>query len=131
MNKTIFIICPVTIATDEIRERLEKYTEQLENDGYKVHLPHRDTNQKQSLFDICKQNMNAILAADEVHIFYNSKSKGIHFDIGMTFVSCMMGFDEIVGFDEYMTKIKVIETEEDGEGKSFVEMLNAWVTEQT
>ena len=85
MNKKIFVICPVRLATDEVREKLEKYVAELEAAGNVVHLPHRDTNQKGSGLDICTENMNAIKDADEVHIFYNLVSQGIHFDMGVAF----------------------------------------------
>ena len=48
MKKKVFIICSVRGASDEYQAKLENYVNSLENDGYKVHLPHRDTNQKAS-----------------------------------------------------------------------------------
>lgn len=83
--KKIFIICPVRIATAEDVENLEAYTSRLEADGNRVHLPHRDTKQTGTSLEINLQNFNAIKEADEVHIFYNNKSQGIHFDLGVCF----------------------------------------------
>ncbi|HQJ73753.1 MAG TPA: nucleoside 2-deoxyribosyltransferase [Candidatus Dojkabacteria bacterium] len=110
--KKIFIICSVRGASPEYREKLESYVEDLEKRGCKVHLPHRDTNQQARGYDICKQNMEAIRQADEVHIFYSSASQGTHFDMGVAFA---LG-----------KPIVVVENEEYGEGKSYSRMLAEW-----
>ena len=82
----IFIISPVTIATKKDREMLLEYANDLEiKGGHQVHLPLRDTDQSHSLMGINHQNFDAIRNADEVHVFYRKKSKGIHFDLGMAF----------------------------------------------
>ena len=101
--KKIFIICSVRGVSDEYKFELEKYVEGLELSGDEVHLPHRDTNQTSKGIDICMENAIAIKKANEVHIFYNSKSQGTHFDMGVAFA--------------YNKPIKVIENEEFGEGK--------------
>lgn len=111
-EKKIFIICSVRGASDEYREKLEQYVSDLEERGYKIHLPHRDTNQQARGIEICKQNMEAIKEADEVHIFYNHTSQGTHFDMGVAFA---LGKD-----------IVVVENEEFGEGKSYPRMLTEW-----
>jgi len=108
----VFIICTVRNAIPDYISKLEKYVSDLEAHGYQVHLPHRDTNQNATGIDICKQNKIAIYEADEVHIFYNSKSQGTHFDMGVAFA-----------FDK---KIKIIENEQFGEGKSYPGMLTEW-----
>ena len=36
-----------------IRKKLENYVSELENNGILVHLPHRDTNQNATVFEIC------------------------------------------------------------------------------
>ena len=108
----IFIICSVRGMDDEYRLYLECYTKKLEELGHKVHLPHRDTDQKATGLVICKQNANAIFQSDEVHIFYNKTSQGTHFDMGVAFA---------------MNKtIKVIDSEPLTEGKSFANMLLEW-----
>lgn len=85
MITKIFVICPVRLASEETRKKLEKYVSELEKNGVTVHLPHRDTNQIATGLEICTENMNAIKNADEVHIFYNAESQGIHFDMGVAF----------------------------------------------
>ena len=108
----VFIICTVRDATPEYRSRLEAYVAKLESDGNNVHLPHRNTNQSGTSWEICDQNADAINAADEVHVFYNSKSQGTHFDLGVAF-----------GLQK---KIVVVESEPLTEGKSFQNLLDTW-----
>lgn len=108
----IFIICSVRGVTDEYKTKLESYATQLELQGHKVHLPHRDTNQSASGYDICIQNRTAIVFADEVHIFYSPNSQGTHFDLGVAFT--------------LSKKIVIVENGEVTEGKSFPRMLEEW-----
>ena len=93
-------------------------------------MPHLDTNQEAGGYAICMQNMKAMLKADEIHIFFNPISYGIHFDLGMTFLACY--------FDDKKV-IKVIENpetcEEDGQRKaplfsSFSQLLEYWEKKQ-
>ena len=112
MDKKVFIICTVRGADEEYVKKLEDYVANLEAQGVKVHLPHRDTNQEATGLEICTQNMQAIAKSNEVHIFYNSKSQGTHFDMGVAFA---MG-----------KRIVVVETEKYGPGKSYPRMLDEW-----
>ncbi len=111
-NTKVFIICTIRSATQEYLNKLEAYVSDLESNGIKVYAPHRDTNQMVLGYEICKQNMQGIIDADEVHIFYNSKSQGTHFDMGVAFA--------------LNKKIVIIENEELIEGKSFQRMLVEW-----
>lgn len=111
-DKHIFIICTVRDADIAYIDKLDKYVDKLEQQGNEVHLPHRDTNQKLTGLGICYQNQSAIRNADEVHIFYNPDSQGTHFDMGMAFA---LG-----------KRIKIIESSDYGEGKSFARMLHEW-----
>lgn len=109
----IFVICSVRGMDDEHRKKLEDHIAVLEQEGHTVHLPHRDTDQEDSGLESCSQNLNAIEESDEVHIFYSSKSQGIHFDMGCAFAlgKC----------------VKIIESEPyDPIVKSFTRMLNEW-----
>lgn len=110
--KKIFIICTVRGASEEYKKKLEDYVAKLESEGNQVHLPHRDTNQTASGYEICKQNARAIAMCDEVHIFYNPDSQGTHFDMGVAFA--------------YGHKIVVVENVEYGPGKSYPRMLDEW-----
>lgn len=108
----IFIICSVRNATDTDRLKLETYVSKLEADGHQVHLPHRDTNQAQSGFEICRANAQAIVNSDEVHVFYTAESQGTHFDLGAAFA---LG-----------RRLVVVENIPYGVGKSFPRMIDEW-----
>jgi len=83
----IFIICPVRDLTVEEDNKIQTYISKLENQGHSVHYPPRNTNQNDDCgVDICSENAVAIRTADEVHIYWNGKSKGSLFDFGMAFV---------------------------------------------
>lgn len=108
----IFIICSVREATPEYRKKLESYVASLTAEGHIVHLPHRDTDQTLSAFDICYTNSHAIRSSDEVHIFYSGASQGTHFDMGVAFA--------------LRKPIVVVENEEYTTKKSFPYMLQEW-----
>lgn len=112
MNNKVFIICSVRGTSDEYKAKLEAYVADLEKNGYEVHLPHRDTNQDARVIEICKENATAIFNSDEVHIFYNSKSQGTHFDMGVAFA--------------LNKPLVVVENEQSGEGKSYSQMIDDW-----
>jgi nucleoside 2-deoxyribosyltransferase len=113
--KKVFIICTVRGASDEYKQKLEDYVKSLEDKNIEVHLPHRDTNQDASGYEICNQNAQAIAMCDEVHIFYNPDSQGTHFDMGVAFA--------------YGRKMVVVENVEyDPAKKSFARMLNEWAS---
>ena len=87
LEKKIFMICPVREADEEEKAFLQDYISNLEQEGHKVHYPPRDTNQDDPIgYYICRENRQAILDADEVHIYFTPKSKGTLFDIGMAFM---------------------------------------------
>lgn len=117
-QKKVFIICSVRIASPSYRKKLEAYANCLEDDGYEVHLPHRDTDQTASGFNICLESAATINFADEVHIFYNEKSTGTHFDMGVLFaLQVIMEMDK---------KIVIVEGAEWTDTKSFKRMLMEW-----
>jgi nucleoside 2-deoxyribosyltransferase len=120
--KKIFIIHVVRIATPNDIRIVEQYVSMLEADGHKVHLPIRDTNQQGTSLQINYQNMNAIKEADEVHIFYNNKSQGIHFDMGVAF--CL---NKKIVVREYMIDGKVSQPSEFvTQGKSYHKFLSEY-----
>lgn len=110
--KRMFIICTVRGASEEYKKKLEDYVALKEYEGWEVHLPHRDTNQNATGYEICTQNAKAIAASHEVHIFYNPDSQGTHFDMGVAFA--------------FGRKVVVVENPPYGEGKSFGRMLDEW-----
>lgn len=108
----IFIIGAVRGASDEWRHKLEAYVEALEAQGVSVYLPHRDTNQTMPGLAICRANMAAIAAAEEIHLFYKADSQGSHFDMGVAFA--------------LNKKLVAVDLPEYGEGKSFPRMVREW-----
>jgi uncharacterized protein YeaO (DUF488 family) len=110
--KKIFVICTVRGATEEYKQQLEDYVAILESSGHSVHLPHRDTDQSASGYEICTENARAIAGSDEVHVFYNPDSQGTHFDMGVAFA--------------YGRKIVIAQNVPYGEGKSYPRMLDEW-----
>jgi hypothetical protein len=107
----IFIICPVRDVTEEEKQFIENYVHDLEQQGHRVHWPQRDTNQIDETggIQICIDNKWAITYADEVHVFWNGKSQGSFFDLGMTF--------------SLQKPIKLINKVEWTQGKSFNNVL--------
>ena len=105
-----FLICPVR---GHALEETQSIVTQLENEGYTVHWPPRDTNQNDPIgFRICKDNAKAIEESDVVHIVWNGESQGCLFDLGVAFA---LG-----------KKIIPISLPEATEGKSFQNMINEW-----
>lgn len=114
--KKIFIICTIRNATESYIKKLNLYVEFLEKNQCIVYAPHRDTDQLDIGYNICQQNKNAILNADEIHIFYSSQSQGTHFDMGMAFA--------------LNKKIVIVENENITNEKSFAKMIIEWVNFQ-
>lgn len=82
----IFIICPVRSISDEEKKRIEEYIAGLEKERHRVHFPPRNTNQNDRIgFRICSDNLRALKAADEIHIWWSDHSEGSIFDLGMAF----------------------------------------------
>jgi len=80
----IFLICPVRGVSDGEKVIIERYVLDLEKAGHQVHWPSRDTDQIDSVgLRICQDNSRAIEKADEVHIWWNEKSQGSLFDLGV------------------------------------------------
>ena len=83
----IFLICPVRGITEGEMISIERYVLDVERSGHhKVYWPPRDTNQNDLIgLRICGDNRQAIEDADEVHIWWDGKSQGSLFDLGMAF----------------------------------------------
>lgn len=82
----VYLICPVRNCSDEVKTELAKYVAILEASGYDVHFPPRDVEQDQEGFGICDAHRKAMAEADEVHFWWDTDSKGSHFDFGMAFM---------------------------------------------
>ena len=109
-----FLICPVR---GHAQSEFEEIVRHLEEGGWKVHYPPRDTEQNDPTgFAICWDNLSAIHAADTVHVVWDGKSQGCLFDLGMAFA---LG-----------KKIIVVSLPEQSEGKSFQNMIREWEHQQ-
>lgn len=91
-ERLIFLISPVARVTPEENARIGAYVEGLEASGCRVHWPIRDTVQEDPSggYVICQANFRAIMAADEIHIWYNETSGGSKFDMGGVFMLVAM-----------------------------------------
>ena len=113
----IFVICPVRNANEGFTRFIHRYVGELEAQGYQVHLPPRDTNQTDPHgLAICLENCDAIIAADEVHIWLDPASTGSHFDRGMLFAMLRLGMPK---------KVVLINTVYRTDHKSFENVLLA------
>jgi len=125
MKRSVFVICPVSIATPEVAARLQAYADMLEDNGVEVHLPQRDTNQLQNAFSICRENATAIKLSTEIHIFYNRMSKGTHFDLGVAF--CM---DQIFGNKKIIKLVSVSNAGKESSQYGFESMIDQWINDK-
>jgi nucleoside 2-deoxyribosyltransferase len=105
-----FLICPVR---GHDKRETENIVKRLEDGGYIVYWPHRDTDQEDETgYRICCQNRDAIESADVIHIIWDGKSEGVLFDLGMAFA---MG-----------KKVVPLEMPLQTPGKSFQNMVSEW-----
>jgi len=127
MKKRGFVICTVRGATEEYKKELETFVTQKEDDGWEIHLPHRDTKQDARGIDICIENFDAIFSSDKVFVFYNPDSQGTHFDMGVAFaISQLIRNGDVFGEN---IPIEIIKNIEFSEGKSYARMLTEWQKE--
>jgi hypothetical protein len=79
----VFIICPVRNVDAETSRRIGLYVTKLEAQGKKVYWPARNTDQIDPMgMRIMKDNRNAMLKANEIHIWWDPTSDGSKADIG-------------------------------------------------
>ncbi|MEI7558451.1 MAG: hypothetical protein WCJ45_06765 [bacterium] len=103
-KKSVFIICSVRKADAATQKMLVAYKQKLESQRCKVHLPHLDTNQYASGYEICLQNTAESMAALQTYIFYDRESEGVHFDIGVKFVDAYIHPEKEVYVMHYLEK---------------------------
>ena len=65
--------------------QMDIYVGKLESQGYEVHFPPRDVDQSNDDggIRICREHLLALRKADEVHVWWEPKSMGSHYDLGM------------------------------------------------
>lgn len=84
----IYLICPVNKATAKEKEFLDAYVNSLEQRGLRVHYPPRDVNQEDSIgLRILTEHREAMRQVKATHIYWNGKSTGSFFDLGMCFMA--------------------------------------------
>jgi hypothetical protein len=93
----IFLICPVRNAGSDVSDSIAAYVAGCEASGHSVHWPARDTKQDGDPIGIriCRDNREAMFAADEVHVWYDPDSKGSCFDIGMLIAAVGLSENEV------------------------------------
>ena len=115
----IFLICPVRNIDPKTREKIESYVKKLEKDGLSVYYPARDTKQDDPIgFQICESNREAMWNSTEVHIFWDKRSKGSLFDLGMAFMA-----EHIIGVPLTIANPEDVETTPE---KSFENIIQVW-----
>lgn len=116
----IFLICPVRNCHPFEVLAIEVYVHDLES-RHQVYWPARDTEQDDSSggYEICRANFQAMLDADQIHIWYDEKSNGSKFDMGGVFMLV-----EMLG---YKKRVFIVNRQEaialDSEGKSFLKVM--------
>lgn len=93
-KKKVFVICPVRNVSEETNNKIAAYVAKLESEGYELYWPRRDNphqNTDNIGIEICEYNRKRMLAADEIHIWYDKGSTGSIFDIGMFFAFVHVG----------------------------------------
>ena len=86
-HKSGFFMCSVRNVSEEEKDKIEYCVKTLEDAGYVLHFPPRNTNQNDSTgYNICMQNMQAIQNSYYVFSYWNPKSEGSIFDLGNKFM---------------------------------------------
>jgi nucleoside 2-deoxyribosyltransferase len=89
LEREIFLICPVRGADEEKEKIIRDLICRMESIfGEKVYYPKDHTTQNDLIgLNICSQNRTAIKKSKEVMIYYDPKSSGTRFDVGMSFMA--------------------------------------------
>jgi hypothetical protein len=84
----IYVICPVRNARKADLKFGAEYVKKLESQGMIVHYPPRDSDQMEDGvgLKVNEANRKAIISSDEIHVIWDPKSYGSHFDLGMAFM---------------------------------------------
>ena len=88
MPKQVYMICPVRGVTPDEQTFLDGYVSRLEVNGTRVHYPPRDVNQEDPTgLRILSEHRAAMKKSKAAHIYWNGKSSGSFFDLGMAFMA--------------------------------------------
>ena len=109
----VYILCPVRNTSDKQKKEVDSYIETLESQGIDVHsYKNVDQNDKTG-YEIVMGHLRGMQSSDEVHVFWDVKSKGSHCDLGMALA---LG-----------KRIKMVKCFEDNKGKSYWKALKEYI----
>jgi hypothetical protein len=84
----VYLICPVREVLHKEQKFLDEYVKTLESRELRVHYPPRDVNQGDAVgLRILKEHRIAMKNSCAAHIYWNGKSLGSFFDLGMAFMA--------------------------------------------
>lgn len=109
-DKKAYLICPVR---GHDPQETRAVVENLEQAGWSVHWPPRDTAQQDPTgYNICRENLAAIRKADCIFVIWDGKSEGCLFDLGIAFA--------------LEKPLSIVALPSRTEGKSFQNMMEEW-----
>lgn len=73
------------VGSSQYRDKILKLAEELRREGHEVRVPAFDDHPEFDELQVCKYNRESIEWADEVHLFWDNRSPGAVFDMGMVF----------------------------------------------
>lgn len=125
-KRRVYLICPVRRCTPEVLAEMDAYVADLEARGYEVHYPPRDVDQRNDDggVRICMEHREAMLGADEVHVWWDPTSYGCHFDLGMAYAESQARFEHGRPRMKFVAANQVSPVQE----KSFQNLLSMLVT---
>ena len=92
IKRNIFLICPVANATMTQKKTISIIVDKFAHQGYNIYYPARDTNQSPyedniytGGYNINCKNAAAIGKSYKILIFYDRKSRGLFFDLGVLY----------------------------------------------
>jgi hypothetical protein len=111
-------ICPVRNVTEAQQRDIDEYAQHLMRKGYTVHNPRYATDQDDPTgYKICMDHLESMKKADMIYLFWDVKSMGSHFDLGMAFA---------LGKPMILVELYA----PDSENKSYVKVINEVIRRQ-
>jgi len=124
-TRKIYIICPVRKLTDPEKEIVLAYVEKKEREGFIVRCPLRDTNQidEIGLRIVTEHEINDIIWADEIHIWWNPTSEGSLWDFAQARMASYFQEKKIVLIN--VDEIEITKDEQGNIKKTYTNVLLA------
>lgn len=93
----IYIICPVRKLTNEEKNKILDYVNELEKQGHLIKCPFRDTDQNDEIgLRIIEEHSQDILWANQIHIWWNPTSEGSIWDIAQAYLATRLMRKKII-----------------------------------